>query len=145
MQNWKDLNEVDNDYGINKELSNAEKYEKAIQYQLNYLSEFIANNGTANDIFILIGDHQPFNIGQIDNRLCPVHIISKDENFTNAFQPFGFVEGLFSLLDQPIEAEENKVHHAGIQSMLVQVLSSCYGSGSEAITYYPKGINVNKV
>ncbi len=138
VADWNELNGLNEPYGISKNLLNSIKYEKAMQYQLNYLSDFILNNGTPNDIFILVGDHQPFNIGEIDNRLTPIHIICKDEHLTNNFKAFDFVQGI-----TPKHNEEKYINHAGVQSMLIQVLNTCYGSVLEKTTYYPNGINRN--
>lgn len=137
VENWSELNRLEESYSISKNLSNPTKYEKAIQYQLKYLSDFILNNGTQDDVFILVGDHQPFNIGEINNRLTPIHIICKNENFATNFQSFGFVPGLI-----PKISEEKNMYHAGVQSMLIQVLNTCFGDAVEKTTYYPNGINV---
>jgi len=135
VKNWRSLNSKKDKYWIDNELDITTKYEKAITYQIEFLSDFILNEGTKDDIFILVGDHQPFHITELDNANTPIHIIAKDRLFIEAFKDFNFTKGL-------LLKSGNQVYlkHAGIQSMLIKVLNKIYGNKAST-TYYKNGIN----
>lgn len=135
IDSWKLLNEKQDKYWIDNNLVNAKKYEKAMMYQINFLIDFILKKGTENDIFVLIGDHQPFHIAELDNAKTPLHIISKDEQFVNAFEYFGFSKGLL-----PNNNYNVSLKHAGIQSLLIKIINETYGTETST-TYYKNGIN----
>jgi len=140
VEDWLTLNNLKNDYGIGKDLSNTEKYEQAMRYQLDYIIDFIVSKGTEEDVFVLVGDHQPFNVCEVDNTNTPIHIISKDEFFTGYFKQFGFNKSL----------ESNKVNglqlsHAGIASLLIKALNFCYSNQKFDSEYYTNGIYDNKM
>ncbi len=70
-------------------------YAKSIIYQFRYLTEFIITHNDPDDIFILIGDHQPPLITDNNGSFeTPLHIISKDAGFIEKFSSFGFQKGL---------------------------------------------------
>jgi len=98
------------------------------------LIDFILKKGTDQDIFILIGDHQPFHIGEINNTNTPLHIISKDKNFATEFEKYDFGKGMLLTNNY-----KNTLKHAGIQSLLIKVMNQVYGN-SKPSTYYKNGI-----
>jgi hypothetical protein len=111
------------------------RYLASIDYQLEMLVELIVNQGGPDDIFILIGDHQPARVARYnDGWDTPVHIISRDAAFTAAFEPFGFVPGLI------VSTIEPTIHHAGFYSLFSHILLERYGrEGTNLPVYRPLG------
>lgn len=111
-------------------------YLNAVEYQLRMLTQFIQDVGDDNSIFILIGDHQPPAVSRRDDGWStPVHIISRDPAFVDAFSPYGFTQGL------TVTDLEPKLHHEGFYSMFMRVLLGEYGAGQVAAPdYLPRGI-----
>jgi len=138
VDDWQLLNQKQDKYWIDSNLYTQKKYEKAIIYQLQFLTDFILKKGTAQDVFVLIGDHQPFHVGEINNTNTPLHIISKDKQFIKAFENYDFSKGL--LLKNNNKNTQNNLKHAGIQSLLIKVLNQTYSNSLESI-YYKNGIN----
>ncbi len=108
----------------------------AIEYQLRMLTQFILDVGDENSIFVLIGDHQPPAVSRrADGWSTPVHIISKDAAFVDAFAEYGFIPGL------TVTDLEPSLRHEGIYSMFMRVLLSRYGADKVAQpAYLPEGI-----
>ena len=93
-------------------------YISAINYQFDYILQYILNQSDSSDIFILIGDHQPpFVSNPKDGMACPVHIISKNHELNKTLLKNGFISGM---VPQP----PVKFHHAGIYSVFMQALIS---------------------
>jgi hypothetical protein len=113
-----------------------EKYGMAIEYQLRYLAEFITSQAQDDDIFLLIGDHQPPSISiSFDNWDTPMHVISKNADFVQRWKEYGFVEGLIpSTESSPVTQEA--VHWALLRSIL-----QSYGEGNPVLPdFLPGGI-----
>ncbi len=133
---WRDWND---EKGADKharffEVPKIEDYEKSIKYQLDNVFDFIAKNGRNNDIFIIVGDHQPPAFETIDFK-TPVHIISKDSSFIARFANYGFSDGLLPNINR-------KMNHEGFYSMFLREFVRNYGEDSTNLpTYFPKGIN----
>ncbi|MBX3010044.1 MAG: sulfatase-like hydrolase/transferase [Caldilineaceae bacterium] len=111
-------------------------YANAITYELKMLSNFILQEGTADDLFILIGDHQPPRVSRRDDGFgTPVHIISRDAALVAAFQPYGFVAGL------QLQTLATPVKHEALYSLLVRTLVATYGADRQAALprYLPNG------
>jgi hypothetical protein len=111
-------------------------YLNAIDYQLRMLTEWILDVGDENSIFVLIGDHQPPAVSRrADGWATPVHIISKDAAFIEAFAEYGFVPGL------EVNDLEPSLRHEGFYSMFMRVLLGRYGASRIAQpAYLPEGI-----
>ena len=84
-----------------------ENYGKAIDYQVSYIVDHIVKYGSENDLFIVVGDHQPASLSvPIDSFETPVHIISKNEDFIRAVSAHGYNSGLtISGTDDPLRHE----------------------------------------
>lgn len=108
----------------------------AIEYQLRMLTQFILDVGDENSIFVLIGDHQPPAVSRrADGWSTPMHIISRDAAFVEAFSQYGFIPGL-SVTDL-----EPALRHEGFYSMFMRELLSRYGASKLAQpAYLPEGI-----
>ncbi|MCB0652751.1 MAG: sulfatase-like hydrolase/transferase [Saprospiraceae bacterium] len=108
-----------------------EDYARAIRYQMTFLTDFIMKEGADNDIFVLIGDHQPPSFPQEGDSLeTPVHIISKNADFVNSFSSYGFQKGLIK------KDQGNGMRHEGIYSLLVRELVRHYGEKDHKLPEY---------
>jgi hypothetical protein len=116
-------------------------YAKAVHYDLSALVQFMVQVPDSNAIFILIGDHQPPVItGTHDGFETPVHIVSRNRDFTLSFMKYGFKEGM--------KADESAipVRHEGIYSMLMREFVRYYGTERSFIPEYkPYGIQVGEI
>jgi len=108
----------------------------AIEYQLRMLTQFILEVGDENSIFVLIGDHQPPAVSRrADGWATPVHIISRDVAFVEAFAEYGFIPGLI------VTDLEPSLRHEGFYSMFMRTLIGRYGAGKLAQpAFLPEGI-----
>lgn len=113
-----------------------EDYKKAIHYQLSNITDFIQKQGSKNDLFIIVGDHQPpIFPAPKDGWETPIHIISKNEKFVQGFQEYGFTPGLFATLDIP------SLKHEAVYSMLMRELLRQYGTDNSNLPeYHAEGI-----
>ncbi|MEM8907089.1 MAG: sulfatase-like hydrolase/transferase [Bacteroidota bacterium] len=84
-------------------------YLKAMQYQMDCLVDFVQQQGQSNDVFVLIGDHQPPVLTPRESpQETPVHVIAHRQHhgFVKAFLSYGFSEGLLPKVDSvPIKHE----------------------------------------
>jgi hypothetical protein len=138
-ENWRDINDgsIDiNTPSIVLGKPKLEDYIKAIQFQISYLSDFIIKNGTENDIFILIGDHQPIIFPDPEDGFeTPIHIISQDSSFVRGFLQYGFNEGL--LVKDPLKS----IKHEGFYSMFMREFVRNYGEETTDLPEYrPNGV-----
>lgn len=120
---WRTLNNGKNE-NIGQEFLQVptyEDYQKAITYQLDFLADFILKKADKNDIFLLIGDHQPHVLGNQEKygNDTLVHIISQDQDFVKGFGEYGFKDAL-SDLNEPIR-------HEAIYSMIIREIIRTYG------------------
>ncbi|MCS6827600.1 MAG: hypothetical protein NZ553_13375 [Caldilinea sp.] len=111
-------------------------YLNAIDYQLRMLTQWILDVGDENSIFVLIGDHQPPAVSRrADGWATPVHIISKDAAFIEAFAEYGFIPGL------EVNELEPTLRHEGFYSMFMRALLGRYGVSRIAQpAYLPEGV-----
>ncbi len=112
------------------------QYMASIEYELTQLVDFIVRQGRPEDLFILIGDHQPPRVARYtDGWDTPIHIISQDEAFVEMFHEYGFVSGLAT---GTVEAE---LHHAGFYTLFMRTLLQKYGVDQANLpVYLPEGI-----
>lgn len=116
------------------------RYTDAIKYQLDFTTQFIKNNGTENDLFILLGDHQPPAMeylikGIIHDASVPLHFITKNEKLLNYLMASDFVIGM-----NPTTNNNVYWSHEGIYSLLVSSLNSVYGNKDVTIPMRKRGI-----
>lgn len=75
-----------------------QEYLKAELYQLGYLTKTICEQGSKDDVFIVIGDHQPFFYTTFeDTKRTPIHIITKNKKVLKGFKKNGYLSGLQTL------------------------------------------------
>jgi hypothetical protein len=111
-------------------------YLNAVEYQLQMLTQFILDVGDENSIFVLIGDHQPPAVSRrADGWSTPIHIISRDARFVDAFAEYGFTPGL------EVSDLEPSLRHEGFYSLFMRELLGRYAAGAIAEpAYLPEGI-----
>lgn len=140
VPNWRDLY----DATIPPQMSSSifvkpklEDYQKAIRYQMDFLFDFILKKGTSQDLFFLIGDHQPATFPKKEDGMeTPVHVISKNQDLVNHFSEYGFSNGLL------VKDKNANIQHEGTFSLLVRELIRNYGQpGQNLPDYLPNGIN----
>ncbi len=112
---------------------NSEDYFKAISYQFQYLSDFFNRCVSKKDIAIVLGDHQPPIISNIemDGYLTPVHVISGNKDFVDGFKEYGFNSGL---------NEDEKIRHEAIYSILLREWVKNFSSENINIVYEREGL-----
>ena len=112
-------------------------YQKAIQYQMEMVTDFILKEGKAEDIFIVVGDHQPPLFPNPGAGFeTPLHIVSKDSIFLQGFSEQGFDADLI------IKDLSSSIKHEGFYSLLMHHLAKNYGIENQTIPMYlPDGIS----
>lgn len=138
VENWKDLNKTQDILSENSFLQNPrlENYSKSIDYQLDFIQDFIVNKGNDKDIFLLIGDHQPHGLcTQADGPETLVHVISKNTNFLSEFDEYGFQDSIENL--------KSPVKHEALYSIFLRSFIKTYGEpGQELPKYEPDGLQL---
>lgn len=156
LSDWRDLDSIQTD-PLNLELDSAAqanlylyfesrlrdgvkmRYFDALGYDFAMMDQFMTQQADSNAIFILMGDHQPPEIG-MDwryNFSTPVHIVSRDRAWLQRFSEAGFVPGLY------VEPKGNQpVQHEGLMSLLLTRLLAHYGQGQPTLPWLPEGIRV---
>lgn len=111
-------------------------YLASIEYTLQMMVNFILQEGGADDIFVLVGDHQPARVARYaDGWDTPIHVISQDGAFVEMFHEYGFVPGLAT------STVEGELHHAGFYTLFMRTLLQKYGVNQDNLpVYLPEGI-----
>ena len=140
LQDWHRLREIQNSGSFHASVffkkPKSSDYLRAVCYDIKALTQFINSKADRNAIFILIGDHQPPVIsGRQDGFETPIHIISRNKEFTEAFLQYGFQKGMEITGDSPI-------HHEGVYSMFMLEFVRAYGKEYGRLPeYMPFGLN----
>jgi hypothetical protein len=134
---WSDGSQVDQGSSSIFVKPKLSDYAKAIRYQMTFLIDFILKQGTENDIFILMGDHQPPTFPEVDGGLeTPIHIIGKNQAFIHTFLDNGFENGLYK------NTKIANMRHQGLFSLIVRSLIDGYGgNGQDPVKYEPHGLD----
>jgi phosphoglycerol transferase MdoB-like AlkP superfamily enzyme len=113
-----------------------QQYLASIEYELTMVVDFIVKQADDDDIFVLIGDHQPARVARYtDGWDTPVHIVSKDQKLVDSFADYGFVSGLHT------RSREPTIHHAGFYSLFMRVFLEQYGQDPASLPdYWPDGV-----
>lgn len=116
-----------------------QRYMDSIAYELNAYVDFILTEGDEDDIFVLIGDHQPARVAsRRDGWDTPLHIISKDNAFIESFHTLDFQQGLMT------RGVEPALHHEGFYSLFARLLLQHYGADNALLPEYePAGFQLN--
>ena len=140
VDDWKTLNKNNGSTHVHKgflKYPQVEDYGRAIKYQFDNLNRFINDHGKENDVFILMGDHQPPILSQpeIHGLTTPVHVISKNQKFLHEFERYGFVNDL--------SKANNFIRHESFYSIFLNAFSNQYALSSNNIPdYEPEGIKL---
>jgi hypothetical protein len=141
VENWRTLNKSQgrSNYGGGfLSQPTITNYLIAIQYQLEMISDFIIKTGKKDDVYFVIGDHQPPVLNDSDKYglNTPVHIISQNESFLRGFKDYGFRNSLF---DNKLKT----VRHESMYSIIVREMMKNFGSGYKQLPEYePFGLQI---
>ncbi|MEM9549075.1 MAG: sulfatase-like hydrolase/transferase, partial [Bacteroidota bacterium] len=142
VANWKDLNKSgEKQLHVHKGfLKNPrfEDYQNAIKYEFDTISQFIEDYGKQEDIFIVVGDHQPPILANKEQHglTTPVHIISRNDKFLLEFHKYGFTKSL-------IEAKDPTIKHEAFYSIFLNAFANQFTSNPKNIPEYePEGIKL---
>ncbi len=122
---WRTMNSAEAEAGEAQKIDDETRdhdvrrqdYFAAIDYQLNFLTQFILAHRDEDALFVLVGDHQPPRVSRRDDGYgTPIHVISRDADLVAAFYDYGFVPGLW------VNPPEPTMKHEGLYSMLVRIL-----------------------
>jgi phosphoglycerol transferase MdoB-like AlkP superfamily enzyme len=113
-----------------------QQYLAAIEYEMTMVVDFIVREADENDIFVIVGDHQPARVARYEDGWdTPMHIISQNDVLVDAFANYGFVPGLIT------RSREPAIHHEGFYSLFMRIFLEQYGQNPEALPdYWPDGI-----
>ena len=138
---WKEMNkpgvvgEFSNNIQKNEDRDDYYLYYRSIEYQLDYLTDYIVRSADENSLFILIGDHQPA-VFSTSSFNTPLHIIGKDQQLIDSFLQYGLQPGL-----RVNEDQSAPIQHEGLYSLLVRELARNYGTDTLHLPpYFPEGI-----
>lgn len=113
----------------------ADGYLNSLEYDLRLLSDHIVEHGDANDLFILLGDHQPPLISERSKGYeTPIHVISRDPALLAELKDRGFSPGMRLAKNRGAATT-----HAGIFSLLVRALVRRDGEGEKLPSYVRNG------
>ncbi len=140
VEDWRSLNHSNGSTHIHRGFLKApekEDYFDSICYQFENIGRFILDHGQDNDIFYLIGDHQPPVLSEPEKYgfFTPTHVISKNSDFLKEFESFGFQEDIGKC--------ENTVKHEGIYSIFLRAFMKNYGKNFDQLPdYEPDGLQI---
>jgi len=114
-----------------------EDYGQAIKYQMGNLQKFICESDGKDDLFVIIGDHQPPVLSNPDEYgfETPVHIVSRNKGFLENFKEYGF--GL------NLEDCKTPVKHEAMFSIFLRSFIKSYGKANAPLPdYEPDGLQL---
>ncbi len=123
VEDYRSLDTMKGTWRTGYELSSFENYLQSMKYELEYLSRFILHWGDSNDLFVLIGDHQPptmeMNLkGIIDLNAVPYHILSKDPALMKPFLDKGASPQLLPQRTDRINLSHEDIYELVLESLL---------------------------
>lgn len=113
------------------------RYLDVIDYEFGVVDHFMRTQADSNSIFVLIGDHQPPELGMSwrYNFSTPIHIVAKDQELLDQFRAISFVDGMYT------EPKGNKpIQHESLYSLFVTRLLARYGKGNPDLEWIPLGL-----
>jgi len=142
-EDWRSLNDVTVNQSQDSrifEKPNLESYQKSIQYQLEFIADFIQKEGRPEDIFVVVGDHQPPLFPKSGAGFeTPLHIIAKDSLLLQQLEEQNFSSGL------EVKDTSKYMKHEGFYSLFLHHLTKRYGQDlQKQPTYLPNGYPIYK-
>nr|WP_321236187.1 hypothetical protein [uncultured Psychroserpens sp.] len=120
LEHWEDYNSKAFELTDGLKKNNLKNYFTAINYQLDYIHNFLLNTDLDDTIMVLIGDHQPPFITPADiDKATPIHVISKNTEVIEAFKDFNFTEGFV--------CNHQSQKHESFFSKFLYALNRAYG------------------
>jgi hypothetical protein len=115
------------------------RYALEVNYIFQVLEKYILEKTDSNTLFILMGDHQPAGMeyllhGKTDVYATPIHIISKDSSWINAFNRNGFQAGMLPHFTRP-----SLLRHEGFYSYFIKIWAE-HDRLDTNLPIYPKGL-----
>lgn len=139
--NWRDLNrQSGNVHHVHKGFltyPSKEDYQKSIKYQFQNLERFIKDHGKNDDIFLLMGDHQPPIVSNPDQYgfKTPIHVISRNKNFLSSFKEYDFESNLDDC--------KRPIKHEAMFSIFLRSFIKEYGADHQDLPEYePDGLQL---
>lgn len=112
-----------------------ENYLIAVQYQYDYIFNFISKNSGDNTIFILFGDHQPPKICSPEMGFeTPLYIVSKNKKLIKEFHDVGFHNNL------DIKNTNTTIRHEGFYSLFMNKFLKHYSNNKSELPIQPNGL-----
>lgn len=110
------------------------RYEAAVHYSLEVLSEHITSH-EPDGLIIIMGDHQPPLVAPETLSFdVPIHLISKDKALLTQALEAGFEPGM------PITGRDRRVmRHEGFFSLLARTLADCCSETEKLPEFRPRG------
>ncbi len=140
VEDWKTLDHGDGSVHSHQgflKYPTIEDYDQAIKYQIENLQKFISENGGKDDLFIIIGDHQPPVLSKPDESgfETPVHIVSRNTNFLENFKEYGF--------EPYLKDCKTPTKHEAMFSIFLRSFIKSYGKMNAALPdYEPEGLQL---
>ncbi len=116
-----------------------ESYAATVAYDLELIFDYVLARADPDDLFIVLGDHQPPVLDTADDFRVPVHLVSRDRALLVGFEAYGFRPGL-----APAAVEGDALRHEGVLSMLVRELAAAWGEvpREELPPWRPEGFQI---
>lgn len=136
-ENWKNCNvspqKKDEKSANFIAIPKLDHYFKAIDYELQTVFQFIRDQ-EGDNVFIVFGDHQPpmFDKAKMST-LTPVHIISKNQQFLDAYKKEGFSKGLMPSSGDAV------FNFEGMLSLFIKAFVAAFSNETNTPTYLPSG------
>ena len=101
----------------------ADAYAATVDYDLDLITDYILRRGDPDDLFIVMGDHQPPVLDVWNESFeVPVHVITRDAALLEALGAYGFTPGLWPVSDA------EPLRHEGLFSLLARELARAWSS-----------------
>lgn len=141
VEDWETLNSGDGRVHKHEgflKYPTIEDYGQAIKYQMENLQNFISENESKDDLFVIIGDHQPPVLSNPDEYglETPVHIVSRNTDFLENFKAYGF--------ELNLEDCKTPTKHEALFSIFLRSFIKSYGKKNATLPdYEPDGLQLN--
>ncbi len=137
VNNWLDYLTEDFELTDGLKKNGLQNYFTGMKYHFDYINTFFSSQKLENTNIVIIGDHQPPMVTPLHiDKNTPIHIISKNKDFLNAFKEFGFTDGLW-----PNKA--NNTRHESFFSKYLYAVNKAYGKDENVeLPIFNDGINL---